>query len=540
MVVVRGNTSELLKEMGNSLLSEISEASGVFGYSVDESGPELKIEFNPDRLDLCSIDLLVSSIQKYNGKPSQESDLKFSGKSLVRVTEEAFRLRPYVGIVVAKGPHIGRMKERLISFQEKLHDTIGKDRSRASIGIHDLGNVRIPFSVDVEDRQKTRMVSYDGMEGTIEDIFKGHEKGVEYASLVNSQNQAIVIRDADGDLMSVPPVINGIKSRISEDTDCFIIDFTGIDFISVRGTIFLISKCLQAMGYAVTIHPVAEGMKVHQLRDFHMRTVEVKKSSIFRLTGHDIPTTSVMSSLVRMGYEVSSEHGAFMVRVPGYRIDVMGEVDVIEDIVKAYGLENIEAKPISIPLFGKPDSMKDFQDTCRTVLIGLQLQEVSSFVVTAEKFYQNLNYLGGVRILNPKSMDNSIVRDRIFPNLLEFLRINKRRSLPLRIFEIGDIFIEEMQQTHLCVMVEESRGDFSAAKKVLDQYMERIVDQKPLIRSSDIEGLIPGRSGTIHVGGKEIGFIGEVHPEFLSFFELQNPVSLLEIRLDLLHEVAGA
>ncbi len=153
-----------------------------------------------------------------------------------------------------------------------------------------------------------------------------------------------------------------------------------------------------------------------------------------------------------------------------------------------------------------------------------------SFVLS-ERIYEN-EYSGGVKLENPKSDDFSVIRDRLFPNLIMLLKNNKNRPLPQRIFEIGETVENAVQHTKLCAMLSNNRATYSDIRGILDSYIQRFSKSKGQIQESKSHWIIEGRGGSIILNNINIGIIGEIHPSILEMFELYNPVTFFEIDIN--------
>ncbi len=230
-----------------------------------------------------------------------------------------------------------------------------------------------------------------------------------------------------------------------------------------------------------------------------------------------------------MGYVAEPSERGIMVYVPGQRTDVMGPVDIIEDIIKSVGIENITENELPICTAGKPAKISQFLENSRDVMVGLGFQEVMSFVLSG-KVYEN-GYSGNVILQNPKSDDFSIIRDRLYPNLLALLQNNKNRPLPQRIFEIGETIENAVQHTKLSVMLSNNRASYSDIKGVLDSYILRLSGDKERIVENHNSWMIDGHGGSVILKGHDTGIIGEIHPSVLETFGLSNPVAFFEIDL---------
>ena len=268
------------------------------------------------------------------------------------------------------------------------------------------------------------------------------------------------------------------------------------------------------------------------------RSIEINVPKAARILGVEkIREEEISNALLKMGYikcESSGQKASIDVTVPGNRTDVMGEMDIIEDLAKAIGYDNVAPVVPVLDVIGssRPDTV--LRDRIREISIGLGHQEVMTFVVTSSSFYDGVHREDGIVVHNPKSLDFSIVRDRLRLNILEFFRINKRRSLPQKVFEIGDVIVNGIQKTSLCFAMISPRSGFSDIKQPLEALLQRFGQSIETILPADSEEFIQGRSGTIVINGKKAGIIGEINPASLLKFDLANPVSVFEIDISAL------
>lgn len=531
MVVIRESESNLKLLYGDDFINEILTFSGVIGFGVEVEEGEVRVEFNPDRPDLFAFSLLKRSMDIYNRKKESKQEKIGLSKIGFVVEESALRLRPYIVTFQASGKRIGKHFRELIDFQEKLHQTVGKDRSKVSIGIHDLLRLTPPFHYSAFRATDVKFTTYDNtVSGSAEKILEEHQKGKEYGNLLPTKSEVLIIRDSKGEVLSMPPVINGRESAISEETSDFFIDIEGVDQISIRNVYFILVNYFRTIGFEVL------GIKqnlggINNLDEFDNRSNVFTKSEIARVIGLEIPEAELVSLLERMGYFPELAGNSINVKVPGQRIDVMGPVDIIEDIAKAYGYSNITNVKPTIDLAGREKFANTFFNKVRTIMLGLGFQEVMSFVVVSNSFYEDLKYSGSAEILNPKSLDFSVIRDRLYLGIMDFFRLNSRRNLPQKVFEIGSVLVGMEQHTNLCVAIENSSSNFSNIKQIMGSLAIRLGITELKIAPGNAESLISGRCGEISIGKAAIGIIGEMHPAVLDRFEIRNPVTMLEINL---------
>ena len=497
---------------------------------------EVKVEFNPDRTDLFSFTTLSGAMDVYlSRKPQMFLDVSPTNVDF-KVTEEALSLRPYITTFIARGPEIGQRFRDLIDFQERIHQSIGKDRSKVSIGIHDMRSLHPPFHYVARERTH-EFVPYDSeTQMTVQSILEKHEKGRTYGYLLGDSETVPIIEDSHQTVLSMPPVINGKASIVTEKTSAFFVDVTGTDSRTVIASLFCLLYFFQESGYQLRWVNQNGGIKWGSVKRFDARPVRLRIRELEEIVGSRTTSRDVSRYLRMMGYSVRAAKAKsdIEVLVPGNRFDVMGESDLIEDIAKSYGYDNIENVKPALNMIGGLREGTRLKDRIRELAIGLGFQEIMTFVVTSPAFYGDSAQGSGVEIMNPKSVDYSVVRDRLYTNVLDLFRINKHRQLPQHLFEVGDVIIGTKQISRVCFAMASTRTNFSQAKQFLDAVLLRFGITEYYVRGKTDPDFIAGRFGSIIAAEQDFGFIGEVHPETLTRFELGYPVALFELDLSAL------
>jgi len=535
MVVIREHYDALIKKYGKEAVPDLEWFSGIIGFSIDTGQDTVKVELNPDRPDLYSFSTIFSAIDMFRNKKNHRF-LEFQDPLMsLHVSKDVLKLRSFILCFSAHGNELSDNFHEIIDYQEKLHQTVGKNRVKFAIGIHDLKTLKPPFRYVSMDRDGIRFTTYDGkITGTPSEILEKHELGAEYSHLIRDNNRVPLILDSVGNVLSMPPVINGSVSRISESTREIFVDITGDDWVSIRSAYYLLANYLRSIGF--TVHSVKQDLGFRKdLSRYNKRKIMLPLSEVREILGIEIPTHSVENLLERMGYLVSHSERSFSVLVPGSRIDVMGPVDVIEDVGKAYGYDNVPGRKPELGTIGTVSRTSVWEDSIRTVLVGMGLQEIDTFFLQPSSYYEDVNYLGSVEIINPKSIDFSVPRDRLLFGMLDFFRFNKRRKLPQEIFEIGKVVIDLTEKRHLCIGITNSKAGFSDIKRIIEPFFARLNVSVTVKSSKGMSSFIPGRVGSLIVDGKDVGIMGEIHPELLEKFELPNPVAVAEIDLDRLN-----
>lgn len=525
MVVIKKPKQDLIFDIGSNYVSKLYDFASIIGYSIEEENNEIKLEFNPDRPDLFSFYALKSAMKTFYDGDYRIKHLFHEMEPMLTVDKSMKDERPFAMSFIATGKPLGKYYSHIIDYQEKLHDTTGKSRRKMAIGIHDLDKIKPPFTLTMKGSKEIAFTTYDEFYGTADEILKNHDKGKQYGSLIKSKNYVPIILDSVGDVISMPPVINGIKSKLGKSTSRLFFDITGTDYNAVLHALYLFAYEMLYIGYSVSI-PEISGMG----KNYDWREMSLSHSEVKQIMG--IEPECTVTLLRKMGYRCELASKGYYVRVPGNRIDVMGPVDLIEDIAKAYGYDRIDEKMLITSGTGHPHIYNEYNKIIRDILISINYQEVKTFVLNAKEFYRNTGYSGDVSIGNPKSLEYSIIRDKLFPGLLNLLNINRRRSLPVKIFEIGDVVVGGKQENHLCILYNNSRSSYSDIYSVMEYLISRTAGKSFTVESSEVPEIITGRGGRIIIDSVETGIIGEMNPAIYTDFGIQNPLAFLEINLE--------
>lgn len=539
MVVIRKNLSDFAGSYGKGSLSEITSYADIIGYSIETDREEIRVELNPDRPDLLSFPTLLNSSRNF-ARPSGVKTYATDSSVIISLTEAGLGLRPFVFAFTATGNKINNYLDDLIDFQEKLHITVGKNRKKSSIGIHDMDNISLPAVFDSRSAAKTKFVTYDGtVEGSASEILLTHPKGKEYGNLIPEGGYVPLILDSKGDVLSMPPVINGRKSMIASTTSHFFVDVTGTDLHVCLGTMFLMMNFFTSLGYDVRLAEVKPGKHSHRetVENLLNRKMTITEREVKEFIGIPVKAGTVRDVLMKMGYAVLKPAFPLEVKIPPFRIDVMGPADILEDLAKGIGYDNIEPTPMYLGTIGSRNRNVEFANIIRELLPGAGFQEVITFAIGSESKYSQVSYRGGLKILNPKSIDFSIVRDRLSLNLMEFYQNNRNRSYPQNIFEIGEVIVGGVQESHIAISTASSKASFSEIKRVVDYLFKRLASKSYELSSEDSEMFIPGRSSGLSLKDTKFGTMGEVRPEILEQFTMKVPVALAELDLRALKDM---
>ena len=512
----------------------------------DFDDEEIKVEFFPNRPDNLSVEGVSRSFKGFIGQETglPEYEITESGEEVV-VEDDVAKIRPYIAF--AKIDNVDFKGDRLkyiMDFQENLHWVIGRDRKKVAIGIHNADAVKAPFKYIATPKDANAFVPLEkDSPMTPQEILEKHEKGVGYAHLIENFDKYPLILDADDNVLSMPPIINGELTKIKEDTKNIIVDVTGTDERAVNQALNIICSSFAEVGGKIKSMKVKYTAKTITSPDLTPQEINVHVSTANELIGGtDLNADDVRQLLLkaRFNAEILNDD-ELKVYVPAYRIDILHEVDVVENIAVQYHINDVEAKLPEINTIAYENNWFKAENTIREVMIGLGFQEVMSLMLTNEKsHYENMKQeeKDHVQVARPITIDRTMIRTSLVNSLMEFLEDNKHEDLPQKIFEIGDVlYLDDTKENKVATskklagLICHSTANFTEIKSVVTSIVSNL-GYSMEIADSENPSFIAGRVADLKgdsQNGSIKGFFGEISPEVISNFTLDYPVIAFEI-----------
>ncbi len=489
------------------------------------------IEFFPNRPDLYSVEGVARAIRGFLGIETGIREFKVT-PSTIRITKdgEIEKIRPYLACAVVRGLKFSsRSIESLMALQESLHWALGRNRRKVSIGVHDLARIMPPFRY-IAQQSEFRFTPLDFTEPlTMKEILKKHPKGIRFAYILESFDKYPLILDAEDNVLSFPPIINGEITRVTEETKDLFIEVTGID-PAVSVALNIVAASLAERGGRIESVSV-DGRITPQLEP---GVKKLESSEAEELLGIALKEEEIVCCLEKMRYCAGIMDNVIEVLVPAYRSDIMHNWDLIEDIAIGYGFDKIKPALPGTYTIGKAHPISRLRNCMREIMTGLGYYEVMPFTLTSErvqfKMMRREIRKDSARILYPISEDHTVVRTAILPSLLEILSINRHRELPQRIFEVGEVVVNCMTEQHFGAVAIHAGANFTEVQAIVDAVMrERRISYE--VTESDDPAFIEGRRADVMIKGEGAGVFGEIHPEVILNFGLEHPIIGFEIRL---------
>ncbi|MBS3778363.1 MAG: phenylalanine--tRNA ligase subunit beta, partial [Candidatus Thermoplasmatota archaeon] len=336
MPVVSFDYQDYIDLLGKKISKEdLIEKLPMIGADFDkvEDG-EISIEFFPNRPDLSSVEGIVRASRAFfdynpglTNYSVKESDIVINVESTVK------KVRPHVRCALVKNVTMtDELITSLMQLQEKLHVGIGRNRKKVAIGVHNAEPVQPPFTykgVDPDSYQFVPLAKVESM--TLSEILTGHEKGTAYASLLDGFDKYPLIVDANNNVLSFPPIINGILTEVTPFTKDLFIDVTGTDEQAIHHALSIVVTALAERGGTIYSTKIMDGKDTIISPDLSVKKRELSIETVNKILGIDLSSNEIKKYLAKMGYETNLiDEQTLSVSIPSWRADILHEIDLVE------------------------------------------------------------------------------------------------------------------------------------------------------------------------------------------------------------------
>ena len=547
-------------ETEQELGSDVVEVLGLNDYILD-------LSITPNRADALSMRGLTYELGAlYNNKVDfndVEKEENYEATSL-QVAIESDSCRNYVGQVVKNV----EVKSSPLWLQTRLMNS----GIRPINNIVDITNFVLlefgqPMHAFDKDLVGDKIVVRDAKEGEVLETLDGEERKLQATDLVITDGTRAI---------ALGGVMGGKNTEVSEETKNIILESAYFNPTSVRRTSAAhglrsdssarfekgIDPNMQKAALARAVELILElcpnavvESSVGVVNKEEEKVVEITTSYINNYLGITLSTEEIAAILEGLSFTVEVSGENLVVKVPTRRPDISIKQDLVEEVIRIYGYDNLAS---TLPKFSKTTkggltySQRMVRDL-RAVYASLGFNDTINYSLVSEEeaTEYTLEDHHKVRLLMPMTETHSTLRQSLVPGLLNTVQYNvARKQKDLKLLEIGRVFfgsgddnIQPKETLYLSAALtgeeratkwlkESSSLDFFAAKGYLEVVFERLgLDEKVTYRKSTLEGMHPGRFAEVYLGEKRIGFIGEVHPRVADKLGL-NTTYVFEINLD--------
>ncbi len=284
--------------------------------------------------------------------------------------------------------------------------------------------------------------------------------------------------------------------------------------------------------------------------------VSLRVARASKVIGMPLTQTQCVDALTRLGLPLTQSEGLITVTPPSYRFDLQIEEDLIEEVARMVGYNNLPHTPPLAPITAKirPEAERS-PFAVRRAIAALGYQETINFSFVEERWEHELS--GNptpIKLLNPIASQMSVMRSSLLGSLLHVLKFNlDRKAQRVRVFELGRVFLRDASVKNTDTTVEgfhqpmrvagmvcgsadalqwgrkEQSADFFDVK---GDVQALLAPHKPSFVPAEHPAMHPGRCARILLNGQSIGFVGELHPKWRQAYDLAQAPIMFELELD--------
>ena len=284
--------------------------------------------------------------------------------------------------------------------------------------------------------------------------------------------------------------------------------------------------------------------------------VSLRVARAAKIIGMPLTQAQCADALTRLGLSITQGDGVITVSPPSYRFDLQIEEDLIEEVARMVGYNNLPNTPPLAPITARirPEAQRS-SFAVRRALAALAYQETINFSFVEERWEHELaGNANPIKLLNPIASQMSVMRSSLLGSLLQVLKFNlARKATRVRVFELGRVFLRDASVRSSDTTVEgfdqpmrvaglASGSEFplqwSVKDAALDFYSVKgdieslLAPLSPEFKPATHPAMHPGRCAAVWLNGKCIGHIGELHPKWRQSYDLPNAPMLFELDLE--------
>ena len=379
-------------------------------------------------------------------------------------------------------------------------------------------------------------------------------------------NSTDIIITNEKEAIGLAGVMGGLDTEVTENTKNILIESAQFDGTSIRKTSkrILRSEASSRFEKGIDIKrtylafersksllekyaqaQISEDTLEHKTYKTEEKTIKITLEKINSVLGMNLTTDIITDVFSRLGFNSAVIGTKFTVEVPSRRLDIAIEEDLIEEVGRIYGVDKVEAK---LPVVeSKPGHIDKYIRDIKIRLASLGLNEAITYSLTSETSLKIIpTEKEEIKVLEPMIEEKKYLRKSLIPSLMEIYEYNKaRNNKDVNIFETGEVFYKEneeyVQNDHLGILMTGTYIDGVNNKINADYYyikgiIENILDYLGYNKRYDftieqtIKNMHPYQTASIIVNGKNVGFLGRIHPSIYKDNVYISEINLTELR----------
>ena len=443
-----------------------------------------------------------------------------------------------------------------------------KNRLMAS-GIRPINNVvDISNYVMLETGQPLHFYDADRLGDTlVVRMAKENEKLTTLDNEVRELDDSMIVIANKNEAVGLAGVMGGLTTEVEEDTKNIIIESAIFDSVLVRKASKKIVRSEASNRFEKGLDPkrtymaieractllekyasgeVLSGTIEYNNTSMEDKVIDITVDNINNVLGTNLQANEIINVFDRLGFTSKEKDNNITVTVQSRRLDITIKEDLIEEVGRIYGINNIEGK---LPKLNVKEGTYDKSTrVIRNKLVDLGLNEVLTPIFMADNISDMYKEEGteSVKLLDPLFNDRNTIRTSLVPSLLNVYNYNKSRNLKdISIFEIAKTFYKKEDKYYedkkLCILMNgeyflelgnNKKIDFYILKGVVEELLIYLgyANRYSLVTENIPKFMHPGQSAVINLNGKDIGYLGKIHPS------IEKDVYVCEINLDKLLE----
>ncbi len=458
------------------------------------------------------------------------------------------------------------LTKKVIGVEIKESPTFIKNRLIAS-GIRPINNVvDISNYVMLETGQPLHFYDADRLGNKmVIRMAKENEKLTTLDNVERNLSSEDIVIATDSNAVGLAGVMGGLSTEVEQDTKNIIIESAIFDPIKIRYTSKKILRSEASNRFEKGLDPnrtymaieracnllekyanakILKGIVKYDKIDKTDKEIAISFENINSILGMNIPPKEILEVFRKLGFTYEVEDEKVKVFVPTRRLDISIKEDLIEEVGRIYGVDNIEGRLPVIPV--KMGSYDKTMREIRNKMISLGLNETLSYILINDKEVKKFttDEFEPVKLLDPMTEDRNTLRYSMIPSLFKIYEYNKARNIEdISIFEIGKGFYKKENEygenTKLCCLMtgkyelgieHVQKVDFYIIKGIAEELLDYLGYKNRysfVIKNSIPEEFHPWQVAEISVNNDIVGILGKLHPEIT-----KEDVYVMEINLD--------
>jgi len=539
MPVVELSFKNLQKLIGKVSKKQLSDNLPFLGLDIEsEENDSIRIEYSPNRPDFSTDFGIALGMQGLLGIKTGILKLKITNSKNYSITvkNDVSKVRPFVTGIIAKGGKIDdQIIKQFMAMQEDLHFGIGRQRKKSSIGIHDLDKIQFPLIYTTTSRTHKFIPLNAKSEFSITQILESTQVGKDYGHLLANSQKVPIILDSNNQTVSFPPIINGSITTVLPKTKNLFVEVTGINKEEAENMLAIVATILQSAGFSLESINIS-GAK-NSSPKFLERKILLDPLLVNQILGLDLNTSKIISCLKKCRLDGVLKGKKIQCTIPTYRFDIFGEMDLVEEVALGYGIQNLSPTLTPSQTIGQTNSISEKIKLLTNSMVGFGFIEALNSSLTSKRIlYDNSNRIDSLSlsVLDSKSLEHTILRDSILPQLIENLSRNIHEPYPQKIFETGTVFLSKKEideEFNFAGIVAHQDANYSEMKSILQSALKTSFDLDIETKTNSESLFEDGYCANITIKNNSVGLIGKINSKVLENYKIRVPVMGFEISL---------